>query len=122
MSAHPRLRVNLLSDDQRLDLVAEGYQPYRQRMDVPALGEGALAALKLGVYQMQQGGYISEHDAKIAGKLARIMTGGDLSHRSVVTEQYLLDLEREAFVDLWKTENTQKMAENIMTTGKPLFL
>src|SRR6185295_3254402 len=62
-----------------------------------ALDASALAAFKLGVYQMQEGGFISEHDAKIANKVARIMTGGDLSHATTVSEQYLLDLEREAF-------------------------
>ncbi|MGB5035475.1 MAG: 3-hydroxyacyl-CoA dehydrogenase, partial [Blastocatellia bacterium] len=115
-------RDRLIADAKQvaLDLVAEGYQPYRQRMDVPALGEGALAALKLGVYQMQQGGYISEHDAKIAGKLARIMTGGDLSHRSVVTEQYLLDLEREAFLSLCGERKTLERIQHTLKTGKPL--
>ncbi len=115
-------RDRLIADAKQvaLDLVAEGYQPYRQRTDVPALGEGALAALKLGVYQMQQGGYISEHDAKIAGKLARVMTGGDLSHRSVVTEQYLLDLEREAFLSLCGERKTLERIQHTLKTGKPL--
>lgn len=115
-------RDRLIADAKQvtLGLVAEGYRPYRPRTDIPALGEGALAALKLGVYQMQQGGYISEHDAKIAGKLARIMTGGDLSHRSVVTEQYLLDLEREAFLSLCGERKTLERIQHTLKTGKPL--
>lgn len=115
-------RERLIADAKQvaMDLVAEGYQPYRPRTEVPALGEGALAALKLGVYQMHQGGYISDHDAKIAGKLARIMTGGDLSHRSVVTEQYLLDLEREAFLSLCGERKTLERIQHTLKTGKPL--
>ena len=58
----------------------------------------ALATLKLGIHQMKRGGYISDHDAVIGEKLARILTGGDLNHPTRVSEQYLLDLEREAFL------------------------
>ena len=58
----------------------------------------------------------------ISKKIAICMSGGDLPSGTLVSEEYLQKLEREAFVELWKTENTQKMAENIMTTGKPLFL
>jgi 3-hydroxyacyl-CoA dehydrogenase len=115
-------RDRLVADAKQvaLDLVAEGYTPYRPRTDVPALGEPALAAFKLGIYQMRQGGFISEHDAKIATKLARILTGGDLSHRTTVTEQYLLDLEREAFLSLCGERKTLERIQAMLKTGKPL--
>ncbi len=115
-------RDRLIADAKQvaLDLVAEGYRQYRPRTDVPALGEPALAAFKLGVYQMEQGGYISEHDAKIAVKLAKIITGGDLAHRSTVTEQQLLDLEREAFLSLCGERKTLERIQHTLKTGKPL--
>ena len=115
-------RDRLVADAKQvaLDMVAEGYRPYSARTDVPALGESALAAIKLGVFQMEQGGFISEHDALIANKLARIMTGGDLSHRSTVTEQYLLDLEREAFLSLCGERKTLERIQHMLKTGKPL--
>lgn len=115
-------RDRLIADAKQvaMDMVAEGYRPYRPRTDIPALGQSALAALRLGVYQMQQGGYVSEHDSKIATKLARIMTGGDLSHRTAVTEQYLLDLEREAFLSLCGERKTLERIQHTLKTGKPL--
>ncbi len=87
---------------------------------MPALGAPALAAIKLGIYQLKEGGYISEHDAKIAGMAARIMTGGDLSHASAVSEQYLLDLEREAFLSLCGERKTLERIQHTLKTGKPL--
>ena len=72
----------------------------QQRTDILALGEPALATLKLGIHQMKRAGYISDHDAEIGTQLARILTGGDLNHQTRVSEQYLLDLEREAFLSL----------------------
>jgi 3-hydroxyacyl-CoA dehydrogenase len=115
-------RDRLIADAKQvaLDLVAEGYTPYRPRTDVVALGEPALAAFKLGLFQMREGGYISEHDAKIASKIARIMTGGDLSHQSTVTEQYLLDLEREEFLSLLGERKTLERIQHTLKTGKPL--
>jgi 3-hydroxyacyl-CoA dehydrogenase len=115
-------RDRLLADAKQvaLDMVGEGYAPYRPRAEVPALGEPALAAFKLGLHQMRQGGYISEHDAKIATKLARVMTGGDLSYRTTVSEQYLLDLEREAFLSLCGERKTLERIQAMLKTGKPL--
>jgi len=71
---------------------------------------------------MKSGGYITPHMEFIAKKIAVCMAGGDVPKGTLVSEKQLMTLEREAFVELWKTENTQKMAENIMKTGKPLFL
>src|SRR2546425_6537863 len=79
-----------------LSLAASGYVQPQPRTDILALGLPALATLKLGVHLMKRAGYISDHDALIGEKLARILTGGDLNHATQVSEQYLLDLEREA--------------------------
>jgi 3-hydroxyacyl-CoA dehydrogenase len=103
-----------------LNLVAAGYVAPQQRADIPAPGEAALSTFKVGVHQMLRGGFISEHDALIAGKIARIITGGDLNHASTVSEQYLLDLEREGFVSLCGTRKTQERIAHMLKTGKPL--
>jgi 3-hydroxyacyl-CoA dehydrogenase len=115
-------RDRLVADAKQvaLDAAREGYVPYHPRTDVPALGAPVLAAIKLGVYQMLEGGYISEHDAKIATKVARIMTGGDLSHATTVSEQVLLDLEREAFLSLCGERKTLERIQHTLKTGKPL--
>jgi 3-hydroxyacyl-CoA dehydrogenase len=80
-----------------LALAHGGYIEPQPRTDILALGLPALATLKLGIHQMKRGGFISDYDATIGEKLARILTGGDLNHPTRVSEQYLLDLEREAF-------------------------
>jgi 3-hydroxyacyl-CoA dehydrogenase len=115
-------RDRLVADAKQvaLDMVKEGYTPQRPRTDVPALGGPALAAFKIGIHQLREGGYVSDHDAKIATKLARIMTGGDLSHRTTVSEQYLLDLEREAFLSLCGERKTLERIQHMLKTGKPL--
>jgi 3-hydroxyacyl-CoA dehydrogenase len=92
----------------------------QQRTDLLALGNPALATLKLGVHLMKRAGYISDHDALIGEKLARILTGGDLNHSTRVSEQYLLDLEREAFLSLIGTRKTQERIAHMLKTGKPL--
>jgi 3-hydroxyacyl-CoA dehydrogenase len=84
------------------------------------MGLPALSTLKLGIHQMLRGGFISEHDALIGEKLARILTGGDLNHPTRVSEQYLLDLEREAFLSLCGTRKTQERMAHTLKTGKPL--
>jgi len=105
---------------QVLALAAGGYVPPQQRADILALGKPALATLKLGVHLMKRAGYISDHDALIGEKLARILTGGDLNHTTRVSEQYLLDLEREAFLSLIGTRKTQDRIAHMLKTGKPL--
>ncbi|HEV7475783.1 MAG TPA: 3-hydroxyacyl-CoA dehydrogenase/enoyl-CoA hydratase family protein, partial [Pyrinomonadaceae bacterium] len=103
-----------------LALAASGYVQPQPRTDILALGNAALATLKLGIHQMKRAGYISEHDALIGEKLARILTGGDLNHQTRVSEQYLLDLEREAFLSLAGTRKTQERLAAMLKTGKPL--
>ena len=105
---------------QVLALAAAGYVQPQQRTDILALGAPALATLKLGVHLMKRAGYISDHDALIGEKLARILTGGDLNHATRVSEQYLLDLEREAFLSLIGTRKTQDRIAHMLKTGKPL--
>jgi 3-hydroxyacyl-CoA dehydrogenase len=103
-----------------LALAATGYTRPQQRTDVLALGNAALSTVKLGIHQMKRGGFISEHDAVIGEKLARILTGGDLNHETRVSEQYLLDLEREAFLSLCGMRRTQERIAHMLKTGKPL--
>ncbi|HYT50085.1 MAG TPA: enoyl-CoA hydratase-related protein, partial [Pyrinomonadaceae bacterium] len=112
----------LIADGKKevLALAASGYVPPQQRTDILALGNPALATLKLGVHLMKRAGYISDHDALIGEKLARILTGGDLNHATRVSEQYLLDLEREAFLSLIGTCKTQERIAHMLKTGKPL--
>lgn len=112
----------LIADAKKevLALAASGYVQPQPRTDILALGNSALATLKLGIHQMKRAGYISDHDALIGEKLARILTGGDLNHTTRVSEQYLLDLEREAFLSLAGTRKTQERLAAMLKTGKPL--
>ena len=103
-----------------LRLAAEGYVPPQPRQDVLVLGEAALTKFKLGIHMMKRGGYISDHDALIGLKIATVMSGGDLTRPTRVSEQYLLDLEREAFVSLCGTKATQERIAHMLKTGKPL--
>ena len=105
---------------QVLALAATGYVQPQPRADILALGKPALATLKLGVHLMKRAGYISDHDALIGEKLARVLTGGDLNHEIRVSEQHLLDLEREAFLSLIGTRKTQERIGHMLKTGKVL--
>jgi 3-hydroxyacyl-CoA dehydrogenase len=112
----------LIADAKKevLALSATGYVAPQPRTDILALGLPALSTLKLGIHQMKRAGYISDHDAEIGARLARILTGGDLNHPTRVSEQYLLDLEREAFLSLIGTRKTQERMAHMLKTGKPL--
>lgn len=102
-------------------LMAEnGYTKPIHRTDVKVLGKQALGAFYVGTDQMFAGKYISEHDKKIANKLAYVMAGGDLSENSYVSEQYLLDLEREAFLSLTGERKTLERLQHMLKKGKPL--
>ncbi|HWN99224.1 MAG TPA: 3-hydroxyacyl-CoA dehydrogenase/enoyl-CoA hydratase family protein [Blastocatellia bacterium] len=115
-------RDRLIEDAKQtaLAMVHEGYTQPHPRTDIPVLGQPALAAIKLAVHMMTRGGFISEYDAHVARKLAHVITGGDLSHQTLVSEQYLLDLEREAFVSLCGERKTQERIQHMLKTGKPL--
>ena len=103
-----------------LRLHAEGYIQPTPRNDIRALGQTGLGLAYSGVYSMFAAGYISEHDLKIAKKIAWVMCGGDLSGTQLVSEQYLLDLEREAFLSLMGEKLTLERIQHMLKTGKPL--
>ncbi|GAB3858602.1 3-hydroxyacyl-CoA dehydrogenase/enoyl-CoA hydratase family protein [Hymenobacter terrigena] len=113
-------RVIAAAKSAALDLADAGYTQPMQKTNIKVHGKGALAMFKTGVYAMQQGNYISTHDQLIADKLAYVMCGGDLSSPTEVSEQYLLDLEREAFLSLCGERKTLERIQSILTTGKPL--
>jgi 3-hydroxyacyl-CoA dehydrogenase len=101
-------------------LADAGYTQPVKRKDVKVLGKQALGMFLVGTDSMEAGNYISEHDKKIANKLAYVMAGGDLSEATLVTEQYLLDLEREAFLSLTGERKTLERIQYMLTKGKPL--
>jgi 3-hydroxyacyl-CoA dehydrogenase len=115
-------RERLISDAKAraLQRVAEGYQPPAPRTAIPVGGDAVLAPLKLGIHLAWRAGRISDYDALIGRKLATIMAGGSLPHPSTVTEQNLLDLEREAFLSLVAERKTQERIQHTLKTGKPL--
>ena len=98
----------------------QGYTKPVRRTDVKVLGKQALGMFLVGTDQMHAGNYISEHDKKIANKLAYVMAGGDLSEATLVSEQYLLDLEREAFLSLTGERKTLERLQHMIQKGKPL--
>jgi len=104
---------------QALDL-AEGYQRPADGAAVYAAGNGAAAALRIGVRELQWGGFATEYDGVITAQLARVMCGGDLSAAQWVPEQYMLDLEKDAFLALLHNEPTLQRIEAMLKTGKPL--
>ncbi|WOC40510.1 3-hydroxyacyl-CoA dehydrogenase/enoyl-CoA hydratase family protein [Polaribacter sp. HL-MS24] len=102
-------------------LMAEsGYTQPVKRTDVKVLGKQALGMFLVGTDSMEHSKYISAHDQKIANKLAYVMAGGDLSEPTLVSEQYLLDIEREAFLSLCTERKTLERIQHMLKTGKPL--
>ncbi|WP_027124773.1 3-hydroxyacyl-CoA dehydrogenase/enoyl-CoA hydratase family protein [Gelidibacter mesophilus] len=97
-----------------------GYTQPVKRTDIKVLGKQALGMFLVGTDSMEDSKYISEHDQKIANKLAYVMAGGDLSEPTEVSEQYLLDLEREAFLSLATERKTLERIQHMLKTGKPL--
>lgn len=110
--AEAKQQVLLLSD--------AGYSQPVEKSDIRVLGKSSLALFEAGITGMQYGSYISDHDAKIARKLAWVMSGGDLSAPTEVSERYLLDLEREAFLSLTGEKKTLERIHSILFKGKPL--
>src|SRR5260370_10068862 len=114
-------RDRLIADAKALALsLIPHYAPAVPRTDIAVSGESGFAIMKLGAWTMRQGGYISEHDQLIAEKLATVLIGGRLTGSQTVSEQYLLDLEREAFLSLLGTPKNQKRIQYMLKTGKPL--
>lgn len=103
-----------------IELAEAGYTMLPQARNIKVQGRTGLALFAAGVNGMKMGGFISDHDMKIAMKIANVMCGGDLSYPQEVSEQYLLDLEREAFVSLTGERKTLERIQSILTGGKPL--
>ena len=104
---------------QRAVGLSSSYRP-PDPAPMTACGEPCLARLKVTLHLMHRAGYLSDHDVLIGRKLALVLSGGDLNHATLVTEQHFLDLEREAFLSLCGEEKTQQRMEHILKTGKPL--
>ncbi|MFN4314522.1 MAG: 3-hydroxyacyl-CoA dehydrogenase/enoyl-CoA hydratase family protein [Chitinophagaceae bacterium] len=103
-----------------VELFDSGYSTPVQRKDVKVLGRSALGALYAGIHAMRTANYATEHDALVAKKLAYVMCGGDLSEPTLVTEQYLLDLEREAFLSLCGEKKTLERIQSVLKSGRPI--
>jgi 3-hydroxyacyl-CoA dehydrogenase len=135
-SAHEAISMNIFRKTDRIsmnqslqiaqakaraiELAEAGYTQPKMRKDIKVQGRTALSMFLIGAHSMHRGKYISEHDKKISEKLAWIMCGGDLSTPQKVSEQYLLDLEREAFLSLCGEKKTLERIQHMLKTGKPL--
>jgi 3-hydroxyacyl-CoA dehydrogenase len=103
-----------------IELAEQGYTTPIHRKDIKVLGRSALGALYAGINGMWRANYATDHDAKVARKLAYVMCGGDLSEPTLVSEQYLLDLEREAFLSLCGERKTLERIQSVLKSGKPI--
>ena len=106
--------------EKAIELAEAGYTKPIERTDIRVLGRSAMGAMLTGINAMKFGNYISEHDGKIVQKLAYVMCGGDLTEPALVSEQYLLDLEREAFLSLCGERKTLERLQSVLKTGKPI--
>ena len=115
-------RERVLSDAKAraLELVRTGYEPPVARTQIPAPGENLLAALKMGVHLMRQGDYITDYEVKLGHKIAEVLCGGNVTPVKPVSEQYILDLEREGFKSLCGERKTQERIQYTLKTGKTL--
>jgi len=115
-----RERVLSNAKARALELVRAGYEPPVPRTDIPAPGENLLAALKMGVHLMRQGDFITDYEVKLGGKIAEVLCGGQITPGTPVSEQYILDLEREGFKSLCGERKTQERIQCTLKTGKTL--
>ena len=115
-------RERVLSDakTRALELARAAYEPPVPRTDIPAPGENLLAALKMGVHLMRQGDFITDYEVKLGGKIAEVLCGGSVTPGTPVSEQYILDLEREGFKSLCGERKTQERIQYTLKTGKTL--
>jgi 3-hydroxyacyl-CoA dehydrogenase len=115
-------RERVLSDAKAraLELVHAGYEPPVPRTDIPAPGENLLATLKMGVHLMRQGDFITDYEVKLGAKIAEVLCGGNVTPGMPVSEQYILDLEREGFKSLCGERKTQERIQYTLKTGKTL--
>jgi len=114
-------RSHLIAEAKKevLHMVASGYKPPAPEL-IYAAGRDALAAIRIGAWMFKEGQYITQYDHHVAGKLAYVMCGGELTRPQWVSEQYILDLEREAILSLFGEEKTQARMWSILQSGKPL--
>ena len=135
-SAHEARALGFLSDNDRitmnrervlsdaksraLELVRAGYEPPIPRTDIPAPGENLLATLKMAVHMMRQADYVTEYEVKLGSKIAEVLCGGNITPGTPVSEQYILDLEREGFKSLCGEKKTQERIQFTLKTGKTL--
>ncbi|MFY9949490.1 MAG: 3-hydroxyacyl-CoA dehydrogenase NAD-binding domain-containing protein [Candidatus Sulfotelmatobacter sp.] len=135
-SAHEARALGFLSDNDRitmnrervlsdaksraLELVRAGYEPPIPRTDIPAPGENLFATLKMGVHMMRQADYVTEYEVKLGSKIAEVLCGGNITPGTPVSEQYILDLEREGFKSLCGEKKTQERIQYTLKTGKTL--
>ena len=103
-----------------IEMADQGYIIPQPRKDVKVMGRQGLGAMLAGINGMWRGGYATDHDAVVARKLAYVMCGGDLSSQSLVSEQYLLDLEREAFLSLCGEKKTLERIQSVLKSGRPI--
>ncbi len=115
-----RDRVLTDAKNRALELARAGYEPPVPRTDIPAPGESLLAALRMGVHLMRQGDFITDYEVKLAGKIAEVLCGGKVTPGTPVSEQYILDLERENFKSLCGERKTQERIQYTLKTGKTL--
>jgi len=120
-----KMTVNrdLLIEDAKKTVLAmnlEGYQPPRPDLEIRVGGKDTLAVLKMAVWTLHEQGYATDHDVTVSEKVAHVLSGGQVLPDTKVSEQYLLDLEREAFVSLCGDPKTQDRMQHMLTTGKPL--
>ena len=115
-----RDRVLTDAKNRALELARAGYEPPVPRTDIPAPGESLLAALKMGVHLMRQGDFVTDYEVKLAGKIAEVLCGGNVTPGTPVSEQYILDLERENFKSLCGERKTQERIQYTLKTGKTL--
>jgi 3-hydroxyacyl-CoA dehydrogenase len=115
-----RERVLTDAKARALELVRGGYEPPIPRTDIPAPGEALLATMKMGIHMMRQGDYVTDYEVKLGGKIAEVLCGGNVTPGTPVSEQYILDLEREGFKSLCGEKKTQERIQYTLKTGKTL--
>jgi len=115
-------RDYLIEDAKKtvLAMNMEGYTPQRSLDEIRVAGENTFAMIKLGLWTMHESGYITEHDVTVSTKVGYVLCGGNVLEYTKVSEQYLLDLEREAFLSLCGEPKTQERIQHMLNTGKPL--
>lgn len=114
-----RSRLIAEAKQAAIELAENGYTQPTQRTDIKVQGKAGIATFKAGIASMKMAGYITEHDALIANKLAYVICGGDLSYPQLVSEQYLLELELEAFLSLCGERKTMERMQGLLSGGKP---